>query len=222
MEDTQSELKTDPVLCSELLCSLLCHDLINPVGSLLNGLELYREETQPELQVETLELLQHSAELLSARIQFARFVYGASTSCEDQVDPNYGFGLLSAVCSVSNLFTDMQASAKLYPKPLLRLMLCLGGLGVQSLPRGGLISLKLSKPDSFKGHTLTLHTNETLYLAPALESYITRTAPQSKNASSITEAILQILDSLTRRARVSVQTTVLTPKRSYSFTAVPL
>jgi histidine phosphotransferase ChpT len=40
-----------------LLCSRLCHDMLSPVGALSNGLELLRDERDPEMRHRCMELL---------------------------------------------------------------------------------------------------------------------------------------------------------------------
>ena len=35
---------------ASLLCSRLCHDLLSPVGALMNGLELLADEKDPEMR----------------------------------------------------------------------------------------------------------------------------------------------------------------------------
>ena len=35
---------------ASLLCSRLCHDMLSPVGALSNGLELLRDEKDPEMR----------------------------------------------------------------------------------------------------------------------------------------------------------------------------
>ena len=44
---------------ASLLCSRLCHDMLSPVGALSNGLELLREEKDPEMRKRCMELLEH-------------------------------------------------------------------------------------------------------------------------------------------------------------------
>ena len=45
---------------SALLCSRLCHDLISPVGAISNGIEILREEDDPEMRDQVMTLLELS------------------------------------------------------------------------------------------------------------------------------------------------------------------
>ena len=40
----------DPLDLAALLCSRVCHDVISPVGAIVNGLEVLEDETDPELK----------------------------------------------------------------------------------------------------------------------------------------------------------------------------
>ncbi|HEX7873983.1 MAG TPA: histidine phosphotransferase, partial [Sphingobium sp.] len=46
---------------ARLLCSRLCHDLLNPVGALNNGIELLADETDPAMREQCMGLLGDSA-----------------------------------------------------------------------------------------------------------------------------------------------------------------
>jgi histidine phosphotransferase ChpT len=60
-----------------LLCSKLCHDLVGPVGALLNGAELLADESSPEMRGQAIELMAQSAAEASARLAFFRMAFGA-------------------------------------------------------------------------------------------------------------------------------------------------
>src|SRR5580698_4569326 len=55
-----------------LLCSRVCHDLISPVGAIVNGLEVMDEDKDEETKVFALDLIKKSAKQASAKLQFCR------------------------------------------------------------------------------------------------------------------------------------------------------
>ncbi len=59
----------------ELICSRICHDLINPIGAINNGVELMTElgGGGPEL-----ELIGQSADTARAKVEFFRIAFGAA------------------------------------------------------------------------------------------------------------------------------------------------
>ena len=71
-------LALDPMDLAALLCSRVCHDVISPVGAIVNGLEVLEDEDDPSMRDVALELIKKSARSASARLQFCRLAFGAA------------------------------------------------------------------------------------------------------------------------------------------------
>src|ERR1700741_4295388 len=69
-----------------MLCSRVCHDLINPVGAIGNGLEVLADPTQAEMAPYARELITNSARQAQAKLEFARLAYGASSTAGTELD----------------------------------------------------------------------------------------------------------------------------------------
>ena len=69
-----------------LLVSRVCHDLVSPVGAVVNGLEVLEDETDPAMRADALRLVAASAEQAAARLQFARIAFGAAGSAGAELD----------------------------------------------------------------------------------------------------------------------------------------
>ena len=76
----------DMLELAALLCSRVCHDLISPVGAIVNGLEVLDDNPKPEDREFALELIRKSAKTASARLQFCRLAFGAAGSAGAQID----------------------------------------------------------------------------------------------------------------------------------------
>src|SRR5512138_2893443 len=76
----------DALELAALLCSRVCHDLISPVGAIVNGLEVLDDNPKPEDRDFALELIRKSAKTASARLQFCRLAFGAAGSSGAQID----------------------------------------------------------------------------------------------------------------------------------------
>src|SRR5258707_2354551 len=63
-----------------LLVSRVCHDLVSPVGAVVNGLEVLEDETDPAMRADALRLVASSSEQATARLQFARIAFEAAGS----------------------------------------------------------------------------------------------------------------------------------------------
>lgn len=123
-----------------LLCSRLCHDLISPVGAIINGLEVMEEDKDEETKTFALELIKRSASQASAKLQFCRLAFGASGSVGAQID------LGDAEKAARGLFEDGKTMlAWNLPRALVaknRAKLLLNMLLVASvtIPRGGTLT----------------------------------------------------------------------------------
>src|ERR687883_500062 len=83
MSDASSPATTtapDMLELAALLCSRVCHDLISPVGAIVNGLEVLDDDPKPEDREFALDLIRKSAKTASARLQFCRLAFGAAGS----------------------------------------------------------------------------------------------------------------------------------------------
>jgi hypothetical protein len=69
-----------------LLCSRVCHDLISPVGAIINGLEVMEEDKDEETKAFALDLIKRSAGQASAKLQFCRLAFGAAGSAGAQIE----------------------------------------------------------------------------------------------------------------------------------------
>ena len=70
-----------------LLCSRVCHDLISPVGAIVNGLEVLEDNRSDEETTNfALDLIKKSAKTASAQLQFCRLAFGAAGSAGAQID----------------------------------------------------------------------------------------------------------------------------------------
>ncbi len=76
----------DALELAALLCSRVCHDLISPVGAIVNGLEVLDDNPKPEDKEFALDLIRKSAKTASARLQFCRLAFGAAGSAGAQID----------------------------------------------------------------------------------------------------------------------------------------
>src|SRR5258708_35557479 len=124
-----------------LLCSRVCHDLISPVGAIVNGLEVMEEDKDEETKVFALDLIKKSANNASAKLQFCRIAFGAAGSAGAQID-------LGDAQTVARGFLEDEKTKLAWNLPrilmmknkvkLLLNMLLIAG---QSIPRGGQLAV---------------------------------------------------------------------------------
>lgn len=133
---------------ASLLCSRLCHDLLNPIGALNNGIELLADETDPGMREQCIGLLGDSARVSAAKLKFYRLAFGSAGGYGDTLpahevkDAIEGVFASTGRVKVEWLVTDDNLP-KLSAKVLLNLALIAG----ESLPRGGVLMIGLEQVD---------------------------------------------------------------------------
>jgi histidine phosphotransferase ChpT len=139
-----------------LLCSRVCHDLISPVGAIVNGIEVMEEDKNEETKTFALELIKKSAIQASAKLQFCRLAFGAAGSAGAQID------LGDAEKAARGLIEDGKtAMAWNLPRALLaknrvKLLLNMVLIANGSIPRGGTLTIDpVPGVDGVAGFVLT-------------------------------------------------------------------
>jgi histidine phosphotransferase ChpT len=124
-----------------LLCSRVCHDIISPVGAIINGLEVLEEDNSEEMRVFANELIQRSAKQASAKLQFARLAFGAAGSAGAEIDLADAEKVAKGYMDGEKANFTFESPRVLMPKNLVKLLLNLILLANASVPRGGAIKV---------------------------------------------------------------------------------
>jgi histidine phosphotransferase ChpT len=132
-----------------LLCSRLCHDLLSPVGALSNGLELLRDERDPEMRHRCMELLEQSARISADKLKFFRLAYGAAGGFGETVPAEEPRQLVEALVGGNGRIALAWAVAgDTMPKAAVKVLLNLAAIGIDALPRGGELQVGAERRDS--------------------------------------------------------------------------
>jgi histidine phosphotransferase ChpT len=193
-----------------LLCSRVCHDLISPVGAIVNGLEVLEEDKDEETKVFALDLIKKSAYQASAKLQFCRLAFGAAGSAGAQIElgdaEKVARGLLDdgKISIVWNLPRELVAKNR--AKLLLNMLL----VGAGTIPRGG--TLKVDPLDS--GYQVTA-SGLNARLSPATAELLGGSPAQTVDAHAIQPVYTGILArdcGLTVSAVADTQSVVVTAR----------
>ena len=125
----------------ELISSKICHDLISPVGAISNGVEILGEIGADD---EVTSLIAFSASQANAKLKTLRLAYGIGGADElikiDEIHTTFG----EFIGGEKRVTQDWNAHIELgfekrrgFPK----LMMCCLLLAVESLPKGGVITV---------------------------------------------------------------------------------
>ena len=126
-----------------LVCSHLCHELVNPLGAVNNGIELLMD-VGDDMRGEALSLIESSAQRTTRRVQFYRMAYGTA-----------GDTAVGELSEARRLTDELLAEGRLsleWPNaernPVLkpgcgRILLNLAAAAAEALPRGGVLTIEV-------------------------------------------------------------------------------
>jgi len=133
---------------ASLLCSRLCHDMLSPVGALSNGIELLRDERDPEMRQRCMELLEQSARISADKLKFFRLAYGAAGGFGDTVPTEEPRELVQGLVGDNGRIVLQWGVAEAeLPKPAVKVLLNLAAIGIDALPRGGQLDVGAERRD---------------------------------------------------------------------------
>lgn len=132
-----TEFALQPLDLAALLCSRVCHDVISPVGAIVNGLEVLDEEKDAEMRGVALELVKKSAHTASARLQFCRLAFGAAGSAGAAIDTGDAEQVARGLLEDDRTKLTWNVPRVLMPKDKVKLILNLCLIAAAAIPRGG-------------------------------------------------------------------------------------
>ena len=127
----------EPLDLAALLCSRVCHDVISPVGAIVNGLEVLEEETDQEMRDIALDLIRKSAKTASAKLQFCRLAFGAAGSAGASIDTGDAESVARNLFEDEKTKLDWNCPRVLMGKNKVKLVLNLCLIAQAAIPRGG-------------------------------------------------------------------------------------
>ena len=126
---------------SALLASRVCHDVIGPVGAIINGLEVLEEDSDEEMREIAMGLVKKSAESASAKLKFARLAFGASGSAGSEIDLSEAGEILTEFATTPRVSLELNCPHQTRPKDQVKLLMNMVLIGISTIPRGGVIKI---------------------------------------------------------------------------------
>jgi histidine phosphotransferase ChpT len=141
MSASASPIAVGALDLAALLCSRVCHDLISPIGAIINGLEVMEEDKDAETKTFAMDLIQKSAHQASAKLQFCRLAFGAAGSSGAQIElgdaEKAARGLIEDGKTTIAWNLPQEPVAKNRAKLLLNMLM----VAVGAIPRGGTLTV---------------------------------------------------------------------------------
>lgn len=134
----------DDLHLTAFMSSKICHDLVGPVGAISNGLELLEEETDEETRAYAMELIQFSAAVARARLEYARLAFGASTALGSEIDLRHAEGIVRTFVEEGKHKLHWECAPGSLEKTRARLILQLVSVAMPAIPAGGDLKVAIS------------------------------------------------------------------------------
>src|SRR6187549_3790945 len=136
-----SESPIEALDLAALLCSRVCHDLISPVGAIVNGFEVLEEEKDESTKQFALDLIKKSSRTASAKLQFCRIAFGAAGSAGSQIDTGDAETISRGFFEDDKTKLTWNLPRVLLGKNRVKLLLNMLLLAGQTIPRGGTLTV---------------------------------------------------------------------------------
>lgn len=124
-----------------LLCSRICHDLISPVGAVVNGMEVLEETNDEGTKQFALDLIKSSANQASNALKFCRIAFGAAGSAGAEIDLGDAESVARGFFENDKTKLSWNLTRIYMPKNRVKLLLNLILLANGMIPRGGTIKV---------------------------------------------------------------------------------
>ncbi len=127
-----------------LISSKICHDVIGPVGAIYNGLEVLDEDDDDDSRAYALEQIRNFTEQASAKLQFARFAFGAAGSAAAVIDLREAANISRGFVESGKHKLAWAVAPGQMPKDQVKLLLNMLAGAMTALPRGGQITVEVA------------------------------------------------------------------------------
>jgi histidine phosphotransferase ChpT len=125
-----------------LLVSRVCHDLVGPLGAVVNGMEVLEDERDPTMRADAIKLVTMSADQALARIQFMRIAFGAAGSAGAELDLGEIGRLTTELLKGGKVQLVWNAQRLYWAKDWAKLLMNATLLAADCLPRGGVVTVE--------------------------------------------------------------------------------
>jgi len=129
-----------------LMVSRVCHDLVGPLGAVVNGMEVLEDERDPAMRADAIKLVTMSADQALARIQFMRIAFGAAGSAGAELDLGEIGRLIAGLLEGGKVTLEWNVPRLYWAKDWAKLLMNATLLGADCLPRGGTVTVE-ANPD---------------------------------------------------------------------------
>jgi len=134
-----------------LLVSRVCHDLVGPLGAVVNGMEVLEDERDADMRADAIRLVTSSAEQALARIQFMRIAFGAAGSAGAELDLQEIGRLVAGLLAGGKTVLRWETGPAYWAKDWAKLLMNATLMAADCLPRGGTVTVRIGADPAVPG-----------------------------------------------------------------------
>jgi histidine phosphotransferase ChpT len=142
-----------------MLCSRVCHDLINPIGAIGNGLEVLADPNQGDMADGARDLIASAARQSRAKLEFARLAYGASSTSGTDIDTRECERVARIFFEIEKADLEWNVPLILLPKHKAKLFMNMLLIAAGSVPRGGVVTASITGDAGSERFDFTSHSD---------------------------------------------------------------
>lgn len=130
-----------------LVSSRICHDLVSPVAALTTALDILDDDHGADMREQAMELIRNSAKQAGVKLEFMRATFGAGTIGIGDCDLGELRDLSMRFFATQKPELEWSLTLSSVPRAAARLLMNLLLVGLDCLPRGGLLEVAGSQED---------------------------------------------------------------------------
>ncbi|UJQ94088.1 histidine phosphotransferase family protein [Mariluticola halotolerans] len=127
-----------------MLCSRVCHDLINPVGAVNNGLQTLADPAQASMADFAREMVANAAQQAQAKLEYARLAFGASSMAGTEFDTRECERVGQILFAIEKADLEWTLPPMFLPKNKAKMLMNMLLIASGAVPRGGKIVASIS------------------------------------------------------------------------------
>ena len=130
---------------ASLISSRICHDLISPIGALNTAIEVLDDTESKEMHEDALKLIKLAASEASAKLSYLRIALGTNSTSKGVMNLDKLKLITENMFNTEKFSFNWDVSEIKLEKSIARILLNILMLAIQSIPRGGKVTIKIEE-----------------------------------------------------------------------------
>lgn len=138
----------DPAFFMAFVSSRICHDMVSPISSVASALELMDDEgIDDNTRQMAEELLRDGSKKLQAQVLYLRYAFGSMGMSDSVADIHAAKDIINNYAALHHPSIEWDIDTAHFSYFHTRLLLQIVHIGISSLPRGGVVTIRIHDHD---------------------------------------------------------------------------